>query len=88
MPTVVASSAVKPPSAWSVAVDPDLPAFVSPPGYQKRNDHRLLTPYSLPMEHEMNRRRLDAALALFIAFIKQVVVGHEGPRLTTGKECS
>jgi indolepyruvate ferredoxin oxidoreductase len=45
----------------TVAVDPDRPGFVSPPGYEKRNDHRLLTPYSLPMEYEMNRRRLDAA---------------------------
>jgi indolepyruvate ferredoxin oxidoreductase len=45
----------------TVKVDPDHPAFVSPPGYEKRNDHRLLTPYSQPMEFEMNRRRLEAA---------------------------
>ena len=45
----------------TVVVDPEHPSFVSPPGYEKRNDHRLLTPYSLPMEYEMNRRRLDAA---------------------------
>jgi indolepyruvate ferredoxin oxidoreductase len=45
----------------TVSVDPDRPKFMSPPGYQKRNDHRLLTPYSQPMEYEMNRRRLDAA---------------------------
>ncbi len=45
----------------TVNVDPDYPQFVSPPGYEKHNDHRLLTPYSLPMEYEMNRRRLDAA---------------------------
>ncbi len=45
----------------TVSVDPDAPEFVSPAGYQKFNDHRLLTPYSLPMEYEMNRRRLDAA---------------------------
>jgi indolepyruvate ferredoxin oxidoreductase len=47
----------------TVVVDPDLPRFASPAGYEKRNDHRLLTPYSLPMEYEMNRRRLDAAKA-------------------------
>jgi len=45
----------------TVAVDPDRSSFVSPAGYEKHNDHRLLTPYSLPMEYEMNRRRLDAA---------------------------
>jgi indolepyruvate ferredoxin oxidoreductase len=47
----------------TVVVDPDRHQFVDPPGYQKRNDHRLLTPYSQPMEFEMNRRRLDAARA-------------------------
>jgi indolepyruvate ferredoxin oxidoreductase len=45
----------------TVVVDPERNQFVSPPGYEKRNDHRLLTPYSQPMEYEMNRRRLDAA---------------------------
>jgi indolepyruvate ferredoxin oxidoreductase len=47
----------------TVDVDPEHPSFVDPPGYEKRNDHRLLTPYSQPMEYEMNRRRLDAARA-------------------------
>ncbi len=45
----------------TVSVDPERSSFVNPEGYQKHNDHRLLTPYSLPMEYEMNRRRLDAA---------------------------
>ena len=45
----------------TVVADPDRMGCVNPPGYVKHNDHRLLTPYSLPMEYEMNRRRLDAA---------------------------
>ncbi len=45
----------------TVTVSPDSPRIVLPDGYVKRTDVRLLPPFTLALEAEMNIRRLDAA---------------------------
>jgi indolepyruvate ferredoxin oxidoreductase len=45
----------------TVAVSPETPRIVLPDGYVKRTDVRLLPPFTLALEAEMNIRRLDAA---------------------------
>ena len=45
----------------TVDLDPDRPAVTIPSGYQKHHDARLVIPFTLQLEHEVNYRRLDAA---------------------------
>ncbi len=46
----------------TVMVDPDQPAITLPEGYQKHVDARLVPPVTLALEHEVNSRRLQAAI--------------------------
>jgi len=46
----------------TVVVDPDLPHIEIPKGYQKTVDPRLAPPITLALEHEVNVRRLQAAI--------------------------
>ncbi|MBZ5604508.1 MAG: indolepyruvate ferredoxin oxidoreductase family protein [Acidobacteriia bacterium] len=46
----------------TVVVDPDAPAIVIPQGYEKMVDARLVPPITLALEHEVNARRLKAAI--------------------------
>src|ERR1700726_230477 len=46
----------------TVTVDPDQPAIRVPEGYQKTVDARLVPPITLGLEHEVNVRRLQAAI--------------------------
>ena len=46
----------------TVVVDPDQPAIQIPEGYQKHVDARLIPPVTLGLEHEVNSRRLQAAI--------------------------
>jgi indolepyruvate ferredoxin oxidoreductase len=46
----------------TVIVDPDQPRIRIPEGYQKSVDARLMPPYTLGLEHEVNTRRLQAAI--------------------------
>ncbi|HZT34237.1 MAG TPA: indolepyruvate ferredoxin oxidoreductase family protein [Bryobacteraceae bacterium] len=45
----------------TVEVDPERPAICLPAGYEKRSDARLVTPFTLALEPEVNFRRLEAA---------------------------
>jgi indolepyruvate ferredoxin oxidoreductase len=45
----------------TVDLDPDRPIIAIPSGYEKRSDPRLIIPFTLALEHEVNYRRLDAA---------------------------
>ena len=47
----------------TVAVEPDQPQIRVPEGYQKTFDTRLVPPVTLALEHEVNARRLEAAIA-------------------------
>ncbi len=44
----------------TIDVDPGRPGFVSPEGYQKKTDPRLVPPMTLALEYEVNVRRLEA----------------------------
>jgi indolepyruvate ferredoxin oxidoreductase len=46
----------------TVAVDPDRPQVKLPENYQKYVDARLVPPITLALEHEVNARRLKAAI--------------------------
>ena len=46
----------------TVVVDPDEPQIQIPQGYQKTVDPRLAPPITLALEHEVNVRRLQAAI--------------------------
>ena len=46
----------------TVAVDPDRPSIHLPEGYRKKIDARLVPPITLGLEHEVNVRRLQAAV--------------------------
>ncbi len=46
----------------TVVVDPDLPHIALPQGYEKKVDARLVPPITLALEHEVNARRLKAAI--------------------------
>lgn len=48
-------------SGAMIEVSPERLAFTSPPGYDKVFDARLIIPYTLALEHEVNVRRLQAA---------------------------
>ena len=45
----------------TVELDPDRASIALPPGYQKHSDARLVIPFTLQLEHEVNYRRLEAA---------------------------
>ncbi|HKW97756.1 MAG TPA: indolepyruvate ferredoxin oxidoreductase family protein [Bryobacteraceae bacterium] len=45
----------------TVDVDPARPSIEIPEGYQKHSDSRLIIPFTLQLEHEVNYRRLEAA---------------------------
>jgi len=45
-----------------VVVDPDLPRIRIPENYEKKVDTRLVPPFTLALEHEVNSRRLQAAI--------------------------
>jgi len=45
----------------TVELDPARPAITVPAGYEKRSDARLIIPFTLQLEHEVNYRRLEAA---------------------------
>ena len=45
----------------TVIADPDRCVPVTPPGFDKKCDPRLVPPMTLAMEHEVNRRRIEAA---------------------------
>src|SRR5229473_1062825 len=47
----------------TVVIDPEQPAIKLPEGYQKTVDARLVPPITLALEHEVNSRRLQAALS-------------------------
>src|SRR5579872_2243607 len=44
----------------TVELDPDRPSITVPSGYQKHSDARLVIPFTLQLEREVNYRRLDA----------------------------
>src|SRR5580704_6753293 len=46
----------------TVILDPDQPEIQVPEGYQKTVDVRLVSPVTLGLEHEVNTRRLQAAI--------------------------
>ena len=46
----------------TVMIDPDQPEIRIPEGYQKTVDARLVPPVTLALEHEVNVRRLQAAI--------------------------
>ncbi|HLX43054.1 MAG TPA: indolepyruvate ferredoxin oxidoreductase family protein [Bryobacteraceae bacterium] len=46
----------------TVMLDPDQPVIQVPEGYEKKVDPRLVAPITLGLEHEVNSRRLKAAL--------------------------
>ena len=45
----------------TVELDPDCPPITLPSGYKKHSDARLVIPFTLQLEHEVNYRRLEAA---------------------------
>ena len=45
----------------TVELDPDRVSIALPGGYQKHSDARLVIPFTLQLEHEVNYRRLEAA---------------------------
>ncbi len=45
----------------TVDFDPDRPSITLPAGYKKHSDARLVIPFTLQLEHEVNYRRLEAA---------------------------
>ena len=46
----------------TVEVDPELPRIRIPEGYEKHTDARIVAPITLGLEHEVNVRRIEAAL--------------------------
>ncbi len=45
----------------TVTLDPERPSIAIPSDYEKHFDARLVIPFTLQLEHEVNYRRLDAA---------------------------
>ena len=45
----------------TVEVDPERLEIRIPEGYEKKSDPRLVVPFTLMLEHEVNYRRLEAA---------------------------
>jgi indolepyruvate ferredoxin oxidoreductase len=73
----------------TVDLDPERPVITIPAGYEKRSDARLIIPYTLALENEVNYRRLDAAREFARANgVNQVFGARQGARLgiaTAGK---
>src|SRR5579872_4505648 len=73
----------------TVELDPDRPAIAIPPDYQKHSDARLIVPFTLQLEHEVNCRR-PQAVREFAALnpVNRIFGAHEGARIgiaTAGK---
>ncbi len=72
-----------------VDLDPERPAITIPTDYEKRADPRLIIPYTLALENEVNYRRLDAARDFARANrVNQIFGARQGARLgiaTAGK---
>jgi indolepyruvate ferredoxin oxidoreductase len=73
----------------TVDLDPERPVIAIPAGYEKRSDARLIIPYTLALENEVNYRRLDAARDFARANgVNQIFGARQGARLgiaTAGK---
>lgn len=61
----------------TVDVHPERPAITIPEGYEKKFDPRLVIPFTLALEHEVNYRRLEAAREFARANRVNVMFGAE-----------
>jgi indolepyruvate ferredoxin oxidoreductase len=61
-----------------VEVDPDRPPVTVPTGYEKHTDARLVTPYTLALEYEVNTRRLQAAREFARVNRVNTIIGARG----------
>ena len=73
----------------TVELDPERPAIAIPPDYKKHFDARLIIPFTLQLEHEVNYRRLQAVRE-FAALnrVNRMFGSREGARIgvaTAGK---
>ena len=72
-----------------VNLDPERPEIIVPPGYEKRSDARLIIPFTLALEQEVNYRRIEAAREFArLNPVNQTFGAREGSRLgiaTAGK---
>jgi indolepyruvate ferredoxin oxidoreductase len=72
-----------------VHFDPDRPEITIPSGYEKRSDARLIIPFTLALEQEVNYRRIEAAREFArVNAVNQTFGAREGARLgiaTAGK---
>ena len=73
----------------TVELEPERPAIAIPPDYQKHSDARLIVPFTLQLEHEVNCRRLQAVRE-FAALnpVNRMFGAREGARIgiaTAGK---
>lgn len=73
----------------TVELDPERPRIIIPGHYEKHFDARLITPFTLTLEHEVNVRRLEAAREFArINSINRMTGAREGARFgiaTAGK---
>src|SRR2546426_225528 len=73
----------------TVEVDSERPRIAIPEGYEKHFDARLITPFTLTLEHEVNVRRLEAAREFARTnHLNQMFGAQDGARLgiaTAGK---
>jgi indolepyruvate ferredoxin oxidoreductase len=73
----------------TVDLDPDRSMVTIPSGYQKHFDARLVIPFTLQLEHEVNYRRLEAAREFARANgVNQMFGARDGARIgivTAGK---
>src|SRR5579863_1263502 len=73
----------------TVELDPMRPAITVPEGYEKRSDARLIIPFTLQLEPEVNYRRLEAARSFArVNAFNQVFGAGDGARIgiaTAGK---
>ncbi len=66
-------------SGAMVEVDPDRQPVTIPDGYEKHTDARLVTPYTLALEYEVNTRRLQAAREFARVNRVNTLIGARGP---------
>jgi len=73
----------------TLELDPERPRIIIPGDYEKHFDARLITPFTLTLEHEVNVRRLEAAREFArINSINRMTGAREGARFgiaTAGK---
>jgi len=65
-------------SGAMVEVDPDRQPVNIPAGYEKHTDARLVTPYTLALEYEVNTRRLQAAREFARVNHVNTIIGARG----------